>query len=265
MRLSMYWDFLKLRLKVIIEYPSAFWTEAIAKIMGWGADLIIVYLMISRFNTVLNWSAYEVLLLFAINATTYALAGFFMYGSFAHLANNIRMGILDDMLTKPINPFAFLCFKSFAIGYLGNLIAAGIAIVICFINLHIALTPLNFLYLFLMIAGGTLIQCGLFMLSSIPVFWLVKADELMGLVTSLRDFIKYPISIYDRWIQVLLSFIVPVAFISFFPSQLLLNKTDFLGFSPVIAYLSPLVGLVLFFLGYVLFFLGLKSYKSSGT
>ena len=100
---------------------------------------------------------------------------------------------------------------------------------------------------------------------NIPAFWIVKTDALSTFKWSLNEFIQYPLSIYDRWIQIMLTFVFPVAFIGFFPSQVLLEKTDYLGFPSQIVFLSPLVGIVLFIISYLLFFVGIKNYKSTGS
>lgn len=47
--------------------------------------------------------------------------------------------------------------------------------------------------------------------------------------------------LYDRWIQVMLTYVVPIAFINFYPAQYFLKKDDFLGFNPILVYLSPIV------------------------
>lgn len=261
----LYFDFIKVRLRSITEYPGAFWATAIAKIMGWAAELIIIYLMIYRFENVFSWSAYEVLLLFSINATSYSLAGFFMFIPFGLLSQHIQMGIFDEMLTKPLNPLFYLCAKGFGTGYFGNLIATIAAMVVSIMKLNISMDIINVLYLIIIIIGSALIHAGMFMLANIPAFWIVKADALLQFRWTLDKFIKYPISIYDRWIQIMLTFVLPIAFVNFYPLQYFLRKSDFLGFSPVLMHLTPVVGIILFALGYMFFFIGIRNYKSTGS
>lgn len=263
--ISLYYDFIKIKLRRMTEYPAAFWAFTIAKMSGWAAGLIVIYLMVYRFESVLGWSAYEVLLLYSMYATSYALAGFFMYNAFETLSMHIQMGTFDEMLTKPLNPFLYLCFKSFSTGYIGNLIATVTAMIVCIIKLKILMNFFNIFYLIVIIIGSALIHAGMFMFANIPVFWIVKADAVSSFRSSLEDFIRYPISIYDRWIQVMLTFVLPVAFINFYPAQYFLKKSDFLGFSPVLAHLTPIIGIIMFTLGYWFFFLGVRNYKSTGS
>ncbi|AEE97661.1 ABC transporter permease [Mahella australiensis] len=263
--MSLYFDFIKIKLKSITEYPGAFWAHSIAKMMGWGADLIVVYLMVHKFESILSWSAYEVLFLFSMDATSYALAGFFMFNPFAMLSQHIQMGTFDEMLTKPLNPFFYLCFKGFTTGYLGNLISTVTAMIICIIKLNISMSFVNIFYLIIIIIGSALIHSALFMFSNIPAFWIVKTDALSSFRWALDEFIRYPISIYDRWIQIMLTFVFPVAFINFYPSQYFLQKSDFLGFSPFFAHMTVVIGSILFVLGYMFFFVGVRNYKSTGS
>lgn len=263
--LSLYLDFVKIKLKGMTEYPGAFWAESIAKMMGWAANLIIIYLMVFRFENVFGWSAYEVLMLYSINATSYSLAGFLMFDAFGMLSRHIQMGTFDEMLTKPMNPFLYLCFKGFSTGYIGNLFSTVTALIVCFVALNIPINFTNIFYLIFIIIGSSLIHSAMFMFVNIPVFWIVKADALLSLRWALDEFIRYPISIYDRWIQVMLTFVLPIAFINFYPVQHFLKKDDFLGFSPLLAHLTPVIGIVLFALGYIFFFLGVRNYKSTGS
>lgn len=263
--ISLYYEFVKIKLKSVVEYPGAFWAQTIAKIMGWGADIIIIYLMLSRFETVFGWTTFEVLFLYSMNATAYAIAGFFMWHAFQDLSQHVRNGTFDEILTKPMNPFLYLCSKSFTTAYVGNIISSVTALVVCFIKLEISLNFLSLLLFLLMLFGAALIHCALFMFSNIPVFWMIKSDAIRSLRWNLESFIRIPISIYKRWIQIVLTFILPVAFISFYPSQYFLQKNDFLGFNPYIGYLTPVIGIVLFYLGYQFFKLGVKNYKSTGS
>lgn len=261
----LYFDFVKIKLRSIVEYPGAFWADTIAKMMGWAAFAIIAYLMVFRFENVLSWSTYEVLFLYSINSTSYSLAGFFMYHAFMGLSNHIQNGTFDEMLTKPLNPFMYLCFKSFSTGYIANIIVTIIALIICISKLDFIVTFSTIFYLIIVLFGGALIHSGMFIFFNVPAFWIVKSESLSRFRSSLNEFIHFPISIYDKWIQVMLTFVFPLAFINFYPAQYFLSKNDFLGFSPVFMYLTPIVGIILFALGYMFFFLGIRNYKSTGS
>ena len=78
-------------------------------------------------------------------------------------------------------------------------------------------------------------------------------------------FIRYPITIFPLFMQVILTYILPYAFINFFPAQYFLGKTDFSIFSPMFQYLTPLVGVVAFSISIWFWNWGLKKYQSTGS
>lgn len=247
------------------EYPIAFWTHAFTKVLGWGADILVVYLLILRFENILIWTANEVLFFYTLNITSYSLAGFFMYHPFERLSEHIQNGSFDEILTKPLSPFLYLCFKEFSTGYAGNMIISLMALIYCINELKITVNIFNIILLIIIIVSGMLIHSSLLILFNIPAFWIIRTDALRLMKDSFLEFIKYPISIYDRWIQVILTIFIPLAFVSFLPAQILLNKFDSLCFDHRIIYIAPFIGITLLGLSIVLFNIGIRHYKSTGS
>ncbi len=59
-----------------------------------------------------------------------------------------------------------------------------------------------------------------------------------------QDFTRYPISIYTRGVRFVLAFVLPFAFMNYFPATYLLHKTDTgLSLSPWVGLLTPVIGL----------------------
>ncbi|MGE7828250.1 ABC-2 family transporter protein [Paenibacillus sp. NPDC093718] len=57
------------------------------------------------------------------------------------------------------------------------------------------------------------------MITSVPEFWLVENKAIKNILFfQLKGFIRYPITIYNKVIQILLIYILPYAFINYFPA-----------------------------------------------
>ena len=80
-----------------------------------------------------------------------------------------------------------------------------------------------------------------------------------------RKFAGYPISIFHKAIQGFMIYVVPMAFVNYFPAQFLLRKPDMAGFPEVFLYLTPVVGAGTYLLSYLFWRYGLRYYKSSGN
>jgi len=111
--IPLYLQFIKIQVKTALEYRGAFISGVIAQIIGYGATFLLVWIMISKFQTLNGWKPYEVLFLYAMNLFSYALAAFFMFNLCVRLSDLIQTGDFDDVLTKPLNPFLYLISREF--------------------------------------------------------------------------------------------------------------------------------------------------------
>jgi ABC-2 type transport system permease protein len=73
-------------------------------------------------------------------------------------------------------------------------------------------------------------------------------------------FAQYPLSIYPKAIGILLTWVIPYGFASFYPASYVLNRD--VG---NIAWFGPFVAVLLLFIGYRFWQFGLKYYSGTGT
>ena len=82
-------------------------------------------------------------------------------------------------------------------------------------------------YVPLVAIGGALIDFGINLAIATASFWFIRIDTLRWVIMSLeQDFSRYPISIYQRGVRVVLAFVLPFAFMNYFPATLLLHKSE---------------------------------------
>lgn len=263
--MPLYWQFVKIKLKAMADYRSSFLIITFSKTLMWAVEVFVLWILIDRFKTIAGWGSYEVLLLFGLNLSSYALAGFFFYHPFVSLPRRIQSGEFDEMLTKPMNPFLYLLSREFSTGYFSNLCVAVVVMSLAFAKLGLGLDWFDLFFLFAVILGGAMIQASAFVFAAVPAFWITQSSSLSRLMWDFKGFIRYPLSAYNSFIQVLLTLILPFAFINFYPAQYFLGKDDFLLFHSSFQYAAPVVGLLLFLLAYRFWRFGLKHYRSTGS
>ncbi len=81
----------------------------------------------------------------------------------------------------------------------------------------------------------------------------------------MRKFAGYPISIFHKVIQIIMIYVVPFAFVNYFPAQFLLRKPDMAQYPAVYMYITPVVGIAMYMLAYGFWKYSLRFYKSSGN
>ena len=138
--------------------------------------------------------------------------------------------------------------------------------ILSIVRLGITMTPLRIVLLIVFLLGSALLQSGCFLIFSAPNFSLVRAEKILDLFFfEISSFVQYPITIYPLFMQTVLSFILPYAFINFYPAQFILGKQDFSVFGPVMQYLAPLVGAAVFAFGIWFWNRSLRRYQSTGS
>ncbi len=109
----------------------------------------------------------------------------------------------------------------------------------------------NIIYYVFAVLGGVLIQGAIFLFLATLSIYLIQTDSLKTLLYGNgRRFAGYPISIFNKVIQACMIYVVPFAFVNYFPSQFLLRKEDMNLYPEIYMYLTPFIGVGLYLLAY---------------
>ena len=126
--------------------------------------------------------------------------------------------------------------------------------------------PAMAVYYIIAVISGVLIQGAIFLFFSSISFYVVETGSLKEIFYwNMRKFAIYPLSIYNRVIQSVLIFVVPFAFVNYFPAQFFLHKADMVVYPEWLMYISPVVGVTLYLLAYAFWRFSLRFYKSTGN
>src|SRR5439155_1742545 len=76
-------------------------------------------------------------------------------------------------------------------------------------------------------------------------FWTTDGGEFTNAFTYGGNFLaQYPVDILSAWLRRFLAYIVPLAFVAYFPALYILDKPDPLGLPRFLEFASPLVALL---------------------
>lgn len=263
--IALYRRFIVVHLKTMMEYRFTFFMDMFIQVFTYVISYLGIWIILNRFHSINGWGFYEVMFLYNLNLFSYGVSGLFFWSPMLGLGGMVQSGTFDNILIRPMNPFLHLISRKFMHHFLGHLFLGTIVFIICFKNLSIEWTISKVLWFSIVMLGAVLIQSSLMIIAGTVSFWFVKSSSLVETtIYGLRRFLDYPISIYDKWVQVVLTFVIPYGFVNFYPARLFLNKTDGL-FHPSFGYGAPVVGLALFLLAYRFWCFGIKHYQSTGS
>ena len=206
-------------------------------------------------------SADEILLFIGTFITmTGVYAGLFMINNF-NLREKIKDGDLDLFLTKPISlQFIATLRQSDLVLFNVDVIAGLIAVGIAWNRLHIPVSLVTVGgYAAFFLVSAAVSYC-LFLMPQVLSFWFTDISAIREITDSFWDFNCMPMDIYNRWIQQIGIFILPIFAITNFPPMFLLHKMP-AGYM-VWAFFLPLI---LFALVRLAWNQGLKNYSSASS
>ncbi|RPJ06994.1 MAG: ABC transporter permease [Spirochaetaceae bacterium] len=264
--LKLYMRFIQAYLKIKMEYRFPFFMDFFTHIVGYGLTYAGIWIIMTRFPVIRGWTFDEVVFLFSLNLLSYGISGIFFFTPLRRLESLVRDGSFDNLLIKPMNPFAHLVVRYFNHDFFGHVIIAVIFLAASAANLRIAWTPGAIFMLVLFVIGAVLIQAGLMILSAAICFWFFTDNASIDMVIyGTRRFIDFPVTVYDRGIQMILTFAIPYAFVNFYPAVYFIGEGKEIPFSPLLAAASPMAGIIVFAAAILAWNIGIRRYQSTGT
>ena len=230
-----------------------------------GTGFAFAWVVLSRFEAIAGWGLGEIAFLYGLRLTIHAVAGV-LAGPFFGLEWQVRSGAFDRYLVRPVPPLLQFMTQSVQISVVGDLLG-GLAIFAAANALtDLAWTPASVAYLGLAIIGGALVQLAIRILIGAITFRWQTSQSFMFLSDGVvSTYGNYPLTIFGSVLGFLLTFLVPIAFVAYFPATVLLERTDELQVSPIFAFAAPLAGVVWLATAVLVFNRELGQYQSSGS
>jgi ABC-2 type transport system permease protein len=252
-----------------MQYRTSFVLEAIAQFAGNILDFIVVIIFFSRLTALGGWTLPEIGLLYGLSGVAFGLADMVIAGfDYAYFGPNmVRLGEFDRVLIRLVSAFLQVLTSQFTLKRLGRIGQGAIVLVWALIALGGMWTPLKIGYMLIVIVSGMFFFGGLFIFGSGFSFWTVDSLETMNMATYGGQFMtQYPMTIYGDFMRAFFTFVIPMAFINYYPTLWLLDKPDPLGGpTALLAFIAPFVCLLMFAIGVQLWRTGARHYTSTGS
>jgi len=256
----------KTTLKSWFQYKVDAVLRSLAVFLRESTGIIVIYFTLLQFHTLNGWNINQMLFLFSLIFLTYGILIVFFTG-LRDFGGMVQSGNFDRYILRPRGLlFQIICVNSDWFAALGH---GGLGITLFIISagsagIHWSVATV--VYYILAVIGGVLIQGAIFLIFATANFYLIKTDGLKDLLYwNVRKFAGYPISIFSKAIRFLMIYIIPFAFVNYFPAQYLLRKPDMAQYPEIFLYLTPAVGLGLYLIAYAFWRFSLRYYKSSGN
>jgi ABC-2 type transport system permease protein len=252
-------------LRAQLQYRANFWTTLMGGVAYQGTQLLFLGVLLSKFDLIAGWGFPEIAFVFSMRLASHALY-VVPFGSLMMTDFIVREGDFDRYLLRPVSPFLQLLTREFRLMSLGDGVLGLGALIIFGLQAPVDWTAAKLVYLILAVVGGSLVEtgiqtffCGLSFLATSTFSLRIFADD------SITRFSGYPLTMFGRGVFYGLCTVFPMAFISFLPATVLLDRTSAVPLPLWLTTASPLAGAAVFALGYTFFTKMMPRYTSPGT
>lgn len=247
------------RLKVRLAYRVDFLVNMLGETLIASVGVMFLGALFSQIPSLGGWSAPEVVFCWGFAEAIVGLFFVFFGGLYQLNIRYLLGGELDRVLLRPVDPYLQVLLDNLGledvpIALLGLGVMAWAAP-----ELHVE--PWRWALLPVFLAGGTAVLGGFLTGVSSVGFHLHHRGTAVGLAFQLSTFTRYPIDLFAKPLQALITWVLPLAFAGFYGAVFFLGRPEWLPY----AVAQPFVGGLCLWLGYRAWRFGLATYASSGT
>ena len=252
-------------IRVSMSYRASFVMLTLGQFLVTGLDFLGIVIMFTTVEALGGFSLAEIGFLYGGAGLCLGLADLIL-GNIERLGQRIRLGTFDAMMIRPMPLFAQMAADEFALRRLGRVTQATIVLVWSLVILDVDWTLGRALTVPYLIVFGTAIFVSLFTLGAAFQFWTTDGSEAANAFTyGGNTLAQYPLTIYPAEAVKALTFLVPLAFVNWYPSLFILGRQDPLRLPTAMQFASPVAALALGALAALAWHGGVRRYRSTGS
>ncbi len=247
-------------IKSKMSYREDFIISMIGMVATSIAGAAAFWLVFQSFPSINGWNFYEMMFLYGFSLIAATPAQCFFDNNW-NLRLQVYSGDFIKYCFRPINLFFYYMSEVFDIKGLGQFCFGIVAVVYAWIKLSLPFYWYTILLLLVAVFSASLFVIAILNLAASACFWIINSFFVLSLSNTLRDYAKYPITIFGSFLRTLFTFVIPIGFMAFYPSEIFL-RPESVGW---IVWITPVYGIMFFYISYKVWMKGAMSYNGTGS
>lgn len=222
-------------------------------------EICFIWIIFQNTENLAGWNFKQILLLYGVTLLSVGINDFCFDSLYEIGIKYIREGEFDKILLRPVHPLISILGQSHEVTSLGYFFLGLVIIIAMLIQLAIPITIGLIVKMIFFSLVGALILGGIQTIFSICSFWTYRSSEVIWSFYKIYTFSQYPLDIYNGFIKILITIILPFSFVAYFPTM------SYLGMNQYLLWLAPLVAIVLWIIAVKAWNWALNHYRSTGN
>ncbi len=250
-----------------MTYRVSFITEFIGTSLVTALEYASLALVFAKFDNLGGWSLGQVAFLYGLAEIAFGIMTLFFAGFTPnYFGNQIRQGTFDQVLLRPVSITLQVFGSAFTLRRLGKIIIGAVILFSALEQNPIAWNLPKVTLTIFALLSQVLFFGGLLITGATITFWTVESIEVINIFTYGGSFmISHPMHIFPNMMRRFFTYIVPAAFLNYYPALYILGLPDPFGLPAWVPFLAPLAGLMVFGAALAFWHFGIQHYQSTGT
>ncbi|PZE20845.1 ABC transporter permease [Paenibacillus xerothermodurans] len=253
-------DYLKNYMKTRLTYRADFWIEVLSDLMFNGLNLFFILIVFQHTALIGEWNEHEILFIYGYFMVPYGIFSTF-FNLWGFTERYIVKGELDRILTRPAYNLIQLMLENMDPSSSFSALTGFIIMVYSWTHLGFSLTWYDPFVLVLLVAGSMMIYGGIYILFTSLSLFSDSPTGILPFLWNLQNYGRYPMTIYNKLLGFMLTWVLPFGFVGFYPAAFFLDRENWGDF----ALLTPLVGLGFLTFAIIIWNFGIKRYRGAGS
>ncbi|MCS7023216.1 MAG: ABC-2 family transporter protein [Bryobacteraceae bacterium] len=258
---SLFWHYFLQYAKIRLEHRWDFFISVLTMTLATVFGLAVVYLIFGRTQAVAGWSFGELLFLYGFSLLPMSVFNVVSVNLYQFSDNYLIQGKFDRVLLRPVHSLFQILFEQLRLEALGDAVLGLAILSVAMPFLPRPLSGAAWLVLALGVVCGAMIYTAVFVVLTSVSFWVEDRVGIMPPVYNFIQFGRYPLDIYNGFIRVLLSWIIPFGFATFYPAAAALRFEQYVRY----LWLLPVVTATSWFIALSTWNRGIRAYGSTGN
>lgn len=252
------------RVRGQLEYRASFALSLGGTLLLSFLDFAAILVIFGNVEALAGWSVAEVAFLYGIASVSFALTDLAI-GHLDLLPEMIRQGTFDAVLVRPLPALLQVVASDFALRRLGKAFQGVAVLAVALVHLDTNWTAARVAWVGVTVVSGIAIYAAIWIVVATIAFWAVDSGEFANAFTYGGNFLaQYPVDVFAPWLRRFVIFVVPIAFVAWFPALYVLGKDDGLGLPGALRFGAPLVAVAAAVAARVAWGAAVGRYRSAG-
>jgi ABC-2 type transport system permease protein len=264
-RVAIYARLARSRIRGQTQYRLSFALSLVGTFFFTFLDFVTILVIFTHLPQLAGWTFPEIAFLYGSSYVTFKAADLAMT-NLDRLPLLIRMGTFDQILTRPLGTLGQVMTSDIGLRQAASMAQGAAVFVYALSRLSIHWTIPRVAVFAASVVSAFFIFCAIFVATNAIAFWVMDAREIANSFTYGGQMVtQYPLNIFGLWFRRLLGFVIPLAFVAYFPALYVLGKHDPLGAPYVFRFLSPAVAAAAVLVTGGIWRVAIRRYRSTGS